>query len=262
MSDSSQPPVRIWPAASPRGAVVLSPSHGDPPGGYDYVARRLTDAFYSVAMLDHHGDDEPRGRHGLNQAVADLDALVSSQTADHPGLPVFLLGHSRGAAPALGYAIAHQARLGGLILSAPLAQVPPGRLRGWMQSASSVLLPDAPAMTLDPQEAKRDSRTMADYVVDPLTRLGPIGASSAAERQRRAAELMDGLDEITLATLLLWGTHEGLTPSGGAEHLLGALSHADLARHSFDSLYHQLLDGPERDLVLDTMVSWLDAHGQ
>jgi acylglycerol lipase len=259
MPGSKQPEVQIWEATSPHGVLILCCDEAEPSARHDDWACRLTDARYTVAAVDP--GQRLRGRSGLKAAVADVARVLDAQAQDHPGLKVFLLGHSRGAAPALGYAVAHSERLAGLILSAPLAQVPPGRLSAMLHGASSSLLPDAPVMALDPQRINPDARTSLDLLVNPLTQLGPIAASSAAENSRREARLMDGLDTIELATLLLWGVQEGLTPPGGAEHLLGALTHADLTRHSFDSPYHDLLTGPARGAVLDTIISWLDGHG-
>ncbi len=260
MSGASQFALRTWEAASPHAVVVLSHSPEEPSGVHDYLARRLTQARYTLIAIDHRDVREPHGHAGLKSAVAALDHAVSSASQSHPGRGCFLLGHSSGAAAALAYAVAHQDRLSGLIFAAPLAQPPLGRLAGVFERASAALLPDIAPMHLDPQTPNPDARTFADILVNPLTQLGPIGASTAAERQRRAAVLMDGVDTIDLPVLLLWGIQEGLAPSGGAEHLLGALTHAEVTRHSFDSLYHDLLSGPERDHVLDTLVAWLDAQ--
>jgi alpha-beta hydrolase superfamily lysophospholipase len=247
---------QTWEAASARAVVVLS-AGGEPAGHYGLLARRLNEALYSVVAPDPAGT-ATETRSGFKRGLADLDALIAAQAEDHPGLPVILLGHATGAAAALRSVVERPERLAGLILAGPLAQTPTGRLGSMFHTMGSALLPDAPPMTLDPQEAARDSRTLADWFADPLTRFGPIGASTASMNARRAAALMDGLEAVTLPTLLLWGTMEGLSPSGGAEHLLGALTHAQLTRHSFSDLqYHAILSDAGLDAVLDAILAWL-----
>jgi alpha-beta hydrolase superfamily lysophospholipase len=244
-----------------RALIVFAHADAAHAARYQYAAARLNGAGHVVVALDDHDRghaETPRG-HRFTAAAAALATRVEAERAAH-GLPVVMLGYGGGAALGLHYAISHPDALAGLILTAPRAQVPDGRMKAWYHSLTSALLPDAEPMTLDPQVAARDSRTLADWFADPLTRMGPTAASTAAENARRAAALMDGVDTLTLPTLLLWGTQEGLSPPGGAEHLLGALEHADLTRHSFDAFYDELLSGPARDAVLDAIVSWLDQH--
>ena len=241
-----------------RALVVLCHGGVEQPERLNYAVGRLNGSGYRVVALagDGHGHPETRSRHSFNTALADLGTLITEATAAQ-ALPVIVLGHSTGAAIALRYAIDHPGELTGLILTAPLAQLPPGTLARMFGTMVSTLLPDAPPER-EPGISYRDPTVQADYITDPLTRLGQIPMSSGAEAARRAAEIMDGLDTITLPVLLLWGTREGLTPSGGAEHLLGALEHAPLTRRSFDSLYHELLGGPQHEQVLDAIEAWLD----
>jgi acylglycerol lipase len=114
----------------PKGVVPIAHGFGVHVGRYQHVAERLNDAGFAVYGLDHHGHGRSagkRGRVGLTAAVTDLDQLILTVSrARHPELPQFLLGHSMGGAIALRYAIAHQKRLTGLAVSAPLAAVEGG----------------------------------------------------------------------------------------------------------------------------------------
>ena len=240
--------------------IVLSHADAGHSARYQYAVARLSSAGHVVVALDDHDRghaETPRGGRRFSAAVAELDRLVRSERDAH-GLPVVMFGHGGGCAMVLHYAIAHQDHLTAMILAGPRVKVPDSRLMSMYHRFTSTLLPDAPPMTLDPQEAKRDSRSLADWFADPLTRLGPTAASTQAENARREAALMKGVDTIRLPTLLLWGTKEGLSPPGGAEHLLGPLEDADLTRHALDAFYNDTLSGPERGEVLDITVGWLD----
>ena len=91
------------------------------------MAGALVADGYAVHALDHRGhgrSDGPRALiDRLDNAVADLDQVVVQALAEHPGTPVYLLGHSMGATIALRYAFLHQDRLAGLILSGALAAI-------------------------------------------------------------------------------------------------------------------------------------------
>src|SRR5207248_6639520 len=85
----------------------------------------LADRGYALYAGDHRGHGRSDGPRALidrmDNAVADLDQVVDVAVEHHVGQAPFLLGHSMGGAVALSYALAHQDRLQGLILSAPLA---------------------------------------------------------------------------------------------------------------------------------------------
>ncbi len=121
----------------------------------------LTDDGYAVFALDHRGHGRSGGPRALidslDNAVADLDALVDDARLRHPGLPIFMLGHSMGGTIALRYAIEYQHRLDGLILSGPLAALEgapaPLRLLG---SVLSAIAPKTPLIGVDPKFVSRD----------------------------------------------------------------------------------------------------------
>src|SRR5579863_1139178 len=126
----------VWQSWSPagdqplKGVVTIAHGYGEHMGRYQHVAERLNEAGFMVYALDHHGHGRSggtRGRVRLAAAVDDLDRLiVTVSRARNPDRPQFLLGHSMGGAIALRYAMAHQRRLAGLVLSAPLAAVEGG----------------------------------------------------------------------------------------------------------------------------------------
>ena len=98
---------------------------GEHSGRYEHVAERLVAEGYAVYALDHRGHGRSEGPRALidrmDNAASDLDQLVVSAGAEHPGLPVFILGHSMGATISLRFMLAHQDRLAGMILSGALA---------------------------------------------------------------------------------------------------------------------------------------------
>ena len=255
--------VRVWETETPRAVVVIAHGFGEHIGRYEYVAARLTDAGYLVVGADHHGHGRSEGRRGqvsFDRAVTDLDKVVRSQRDIHPQLPIVLLGHSMGGGIALRYAIAYSQRLDGLILSAPLVHVDAHPLTKLVGTLIARVCPNLALVELDPNLVSRDPEVVEAYTADPLVRHRPIPAGTAAEFVRHAGTILDDAEDIRLPTLLLWGTRDGLCPPAGARALADALESTDLTTRSFDGLYHEIFNEPERDAVLDAVVTWLALH--
>lgn len=260
---------RVWevddsqPGASPRGTVVIVHGYGEHGGRYGHVAERLTREGYRVLAPDHHGHGESegtRGRISFEDAVTDLDHLVNIAHDAPAGPPVFMLGHSMGGALALRYALSHADRLTGLIVSAPLVQVEGRAAAKLLGRVLGVIAPGAPVARIDPGLVSRDPAVVAAYAEDPLVHHDPIPAETVSEFLRHAATLPDHVHRITLPTLLLYGTADRLCAPAGAELVRERMRQADLTTRTYEGLYHEILNEPERDRVLDDIVEWLAAH--
>jgi acylglycerol lipase len=248
----------------PKGVVTIAHGYGEHVGRYRHVAARLNEAGFAVYGLDHHGHGRSagkRGRVGLAAAVADLDQLiVMVSRARHPELPQFLLGHSMGGAIALRYAIAHQKRLTGLAVSAPLAAVEGGPALLMFGKVVGRVLPGAPVSRVEPRLVSKDNAVVKDYIADPLNHHGPIPAGVAREFILNASTLGADVRRITVPTLLMWGTADRLCPPSGGEMVAAEIGSEDLTVKRYEGLFHEILNEPEREQVLDDLVAWLDAH--
>ncbi|WP_249010299.1 alpha/beta hydrolase [Conexibacter sp. DBS9H8] len=263
LTSAAGPPlaVTVWETPdSPRAIVILAHGWGEHVGRYSHVAARLTGAGFLVVGPDHHGHGRsggPRGQIRFADAVADLNAVIDSQVAIHPDLPVFLLGHSMGGAIALRYALAHQERLRGLVLSGPLVRADAPGMVKLVGTVLAHLLPWAPVVRLDPSLISRDARVVEAYRADPLVRHLPIPALTGREFLTHAATILTDAPRIRVPTMLLWGGADGLCPPAGSEALAATLGAEDLTCERFDGLYHEIFLEPEGDLVLDMVVAWL-----
>ena len=248
----------------PKGVITIAHGYGEHIGRYQHVAERLNEAGFAVYGLDHHGHGRSagkRGRVGLAASVADLNQLiVTVSRARHPELPQFLLGHSMGGAIALRYAIAHQKRLTGLAVSAPLAAVEGGPALLMFGKVIGRVLPGAPVSRVEPRLVSRDNTVVKDYIADPLNHHGPIPAGVAREFIVHTSTLGADVRRITLPTLLMWGTADRLCPPSGSEAVAAEIGSEDLTVKRYEGLFHEILNEPERAQVLDYLVAWLDAH--
>jgi len=253
------------PEGEPRAVVVIAHGAGEHSGRYLHVARRLVADGYAVYALDHRGHGRSEGPRAvidrMDSAVADLDSLVVLAAGEHPATQTFLLGHSMGGAISLCYAIAHQDRLAGLILSGALAALeaasPPQRMIARVLSA---LAPRLGIVAVDSKQVSRDPAVVTAYDEDPLVHHGKLPARLVSELASAIDSFPDAVGAIAIPTLILYGTADELVPPHGSVMLSERIGAQDKTLKAYDGLYHEILNEPEQDQVLDEISSWLGAH--
>jgi len=257
---------QTWqPASTPRAVVVIAHGAGEHSGRYEHVAARLVQEGYAVYALDHHGhgrSDGPRAMvRRMRSAVSDLDSLITIAAQAHPGADVFLLGHSMGATIALLYAVAHQDRLRGLILSGPLAALPPvpAPVR-MLVKAMSAVTPGLPSLAVDATQVSRDPAVVSAYVEDPLVHHGKLPSRTVAEIAAAVESFPAAVEAIKIPTLIAYGTEDGLCPPAGSLMLNERIGAEDKTLKAYEGLYHEILNEPEQETVLDDICGWLSAH--
>ncbi|MFF4694707.1 alpha/beta fold hydrolase [Streptomyces chattanoogensis] len=124
-----------WLPESGRPRALVQIAHGAAEHGrrYDRFARFLAGHGYGVIASDHrgHGATAPAtggrgvvGEDSWRAIVADLKGIGNHAAAEHPGVPLVLLGHSMGSMLARDYAQEYGADLAGLILSGTFRTLP------------------------------------------------------------------------------------------------------------------------------------------
>jgi lysophospholipase len=156
------------------------------------------------------------------------------------------------------YAIAHQDRLTGLILSAPLAVLEAASpvTRGVARLLSAVA-PNLPLFAVDPTLVSRDPEVVKAYETDPLVHHGRLPARTIAVLAGAVDSFPQDVGAITVPTLIMYGSGDHLVPPAGSMMLNDRLGASDTTLKTFDGLYHEILNEPEQDAVIDAMCSWL-----
>lgn len=254
---------RSWPAGgAPRAVVVIVHGAGEHSGRYEWVAAQLAARSCAVYALDHRGHGRSAGHRGLidrlDNAVADVDRLVTIARDAHPDLPLFLLGHSMGGTVSLRYAIAHQDRLAGVILSGPLAALQ--NAPAWLRMAGralSVLAPRMGLIAVDPALVSRDPDVVAAYRSDPLILHGKLPVRTVAELAAAVEGFPSTVAAITVPTLILYGTADRICPPAGSIMLGERIGAVDRSVRAYDGLFHEILNEPERGAVMRDICAWL-----
>jgi acylglycerol lipase len=257
---------QAWTPATTKGVVVIAHGLAEHSGRYAHVAERLSEAGYAVYALDHRGHGRTDGTRAnverFAHVRADLDTLLTKARGEHPGLPVFLLGHSLGGLIALDYVVTRgDSGLTGLVLSGSAVDPSVGsaiqrRLAGLL----SALTPNLGVLALDATAVSRDPAEVEKYVNDPLNYHGKIRARTGAETLAAVERVVSGVGTVRLPVLVMHGTLDRLTSPGGSKLVAERIGSTDKTLTLYDGLFHEIFNEPEKDVVLGDVVTWLDAH--
>jgi acylglycerol lipase len=255
---------QAWlPEAEPRALVVIAHGASEHSSRYGHVAERLVGAGYGVYALDHRGHGRSEGKRAqldrLDHVVADLRAFVDLAADRHPGMPVYLLGHSMGGGISIAYAVRHEDTLAGLVLSAPVADPDAaGAVTRGVSRVLSALAPDLGVYSVDAALVSRDPEVVREYEEDPLVYHGKLPARSVSELTSAVQRFPTEVPGLRLPLLVMHGDADELVPLAGSRMVHERAGSDDKTLRVWDGLYHEILNEPEQEQVMDVVVAWLD----
>jgi alpha-beta hydrolase superfamily lysophospholipase len=256
---------QAWlPDGDARAVIAIAHGLGEHSGRYARLAEELVAQSHAVYAVDHRGHGRSPGPRAnierFDHLVSDFCAFAGRASRQHPGAPVFLLGHSMGGAVAFASALRLQESLRGLVLSAPaLGMDPIAPVRKLVAGVLSTLAPNTGLLRLPPSAVSRDPAVVRAYEADPLVHHRAIPARTLVELLRAMDGFLAQAPRLRLPTLVLHGTADTLVPVVGARPVYQALDATKRTVRYYEGLYHEVFNEPERAQVLADTVQWL-AH--
>jgi alpha-beta hydrolase superfamily lysophospholipase len=248
---------RVWPNSGARQIVVLAHGYGEHVGRYEDVAGFLAHRGGVVAAPDHAGHGRSGGERVLIEdyepVVDDLHTVVTRMRAEHPGLPVALVGHSMGAMIAARYAQRHRDELACLVLSGPV-------LGSWKATTDLLAAEEIPNDPLDVSTLSRDPEVGRVYAEDPLVWHGPFKRPTLEALDRALKVINDGPKLTGLPTLWLHGADDRLVPIDETRAGIETLEFDPLITHVYDEARHEVFNETNSHEVLATMAAFIDAN--
>ncbi|MCL2514900.1 MAG: lysophospholipase [Microbacteriaceae bacterium] len=261
-----------YPAENPKAVVQLAHGIGEHAGRYAHVAAALNRAGYTVYADDHRGHGQTGmaqwagdvaklgklGPGGLRATVEDLRQLDGIIRAEHPGVPVVLLGHSWGSLMAQLLVNKHAADYDGVVLTGTAF-----RMFGSMGAGNFNAKWKSPEAT-GREWLSRDPEIQNGFNTDPLTFdadvLGKFGLVDALRLFGRPAKRL----ERDIPLLIQIGSEDPL----GGEKSVVKLANAyrersgltDITVHVYADARHEVFNETNRDEVLADLVAWLDGR--
>lgn len=255
-----------WEADAPKALVVIAHGIGEHAGRYAHLAAALNAAGYSVAALDHRGHGHSAGERAyfesFDQPVADLKQFIDRQRAAHPGLPIFLYGHSMGSLISTLFALRHQGDLAGLISSGSplLIESALPKPAAMLVHALAKIAPKLPFIAVDAATISRDPAVVAAYQADPLVWHRPAALGMISRLARSANEARPALAALRLPLLIVHGEADRLTPPAGSQALYQGASSADKTLKYYPDARHEVHNEPEQAELFAELIAWLDAR--
>lgn len=253
-------------SAATRGVVVLSHGLGEHARRYDHVAQRFGEADLAVYALDHRGHGRSGGKRvylrELSEYVDDFDTLVGLAAAEHPGVPLIVLGHSMGGAIVFAYGAEHPGDFAAMVLSGPAVDAHRSlpALKVTLAKMLGRVAPGLPVEQLDASAVSRDPQVVAAYNADPLVYHGKIPAGIGRALIELGETMPQRASALSAPLLVVHGEHDKLVDAQGSERLVECVASADVHLKVYPGLYHEVFNEPEQALVLDDVVSWIEVR--
>lgn len=257
----------VWtPSTDPTGVVVLCHGYAEHARRYDHVAQRFGEAGLLTYALDLRGHGRSEGKRvhlrNISEYTADFHHLVGIATADHPGLERIVLGHSMGGGVVFTYGVEHPGDYALMVLSGP-AVYAQDAVSGFMIGVAKVVgsvLPGLPVEQLPPEAVSRDPKVVAAYIADPLVHKGKLPAGVAKALIGVGETMPQRAAAITAPLLVVHGEKDSLIPVAGSRRLVECVGSQDVTLKVYPELYHEVFNEPERAVVLDDVVSWIEVR--
>ncbi|MEV0389602.1 lysophospholipase [Nonomuraea sp. NPDC050643] len=247
--------VREWPHDRPRYLAVLAHGYGEHIGRYDYVADRLHRHGAAVYGVDHMGHGKSAGERVLiedfEDVVTDVHAVEERARADHPDVPVVVIGHSMGGMIAARYAQRYGAGLAALVLSGPVI----GR---WAILPELLAYPEPPDIPIDPATLSRDLSVGTAYAADPLVWHGPFKRTTLQAFEAALTTIAKGGMFGPLPTLWVHGEDDQLVPLPDSRAGVEAVRGTDLTERVYAGARHEVFNETNKDEVLDDVTTFTD----
>lgn len=244
---------RTWEGADTDHVVLLAHGYGEHCGRYDHVADALVAAGASVHAVDHVGHGKSDGDRvvvaDFEHVVDDLHLADEQARAQHPGLPVVLIGHSMGGLIAARYAQRYADSLAAVVLSGPLV--------GDWGGAVLLDLPELPDTPLDSTTLSRDPEVGRAYEADPLVWHGPFQRATLEAIVRGLAAVQDGPSLGSLPLMWAHGEDDRLVPPGGSRTGVAHLRGETFVGKLYPGAQHEIFNETNRDEVLADVVAFI-----
>lgn len=246
--------LRTQVADGARALVVIVHGLCEHQGRYDYVTQKLLEAGFGVYRFDHRGHGQSKGKpifySDFNEMIDDVHAIVTLAKKAHPGLPLFLIGHSMGGFAVTTYGMKYPGQVSGIVGS--------GALTRFNHKLPAPV--DAPVDAYFPNELAdaicSDPAVVQAYKNDPL-----VGKKvSAGMFYSLAAGVqwnVENSGKLVDPILLLHGNHDLLVSEKDSRDLFGDISSTDKSLKIYAFLYHEIFNEPSRDDVIGDTIAWL-----
>jgi len=212
--------------------------------------------------LDLRGHGLSPGKRGhvsnYQRLLDDISLLLEEAQKRHPGVPLFLYGHSMGGGLVLNYALRRDATLAGVIATGPALRLgfePPVIQVALTKLMNAIWPAFMQASGLDPQALSRDPEVVRRYEADPLVH-DQISASLFDGFYQAGLWALEHAEAFPVPLLLMHGSEDQLTSSEASREFANRVGERCTFK-LWEGLYHEIHNEPEQDQVFAFLLGWL-----
>ncbi len=192
-------------------------------------------------------------------ALEDIQPLQKKARELVPEVPLFMMGHSFGAALAILHSLKNPQAVRGLVVTAPFIQLPeyasPFLVK--VSGLLSKLFPLLPAQSFDYSQASRDPAVVQKLDQDPFYYKGKIRIRTGYEMLRTIDKARSGINRLQMPLLILYGTEDKLVNTSDSKYMFEHAASKDKTLKAMTGLYHEILNEPEKEEVRDLIIDWI-----
>lgn len=245
---------RWAPEGAPRRIVMVVHGYAEYAARYRHVAERLTADGAVVYGPDHIGHGHSEGERALltdfSHVVADLRTLVDIALADHPGLPVVMIGHSMGGLLTSRFAQQYPNEVAGIVLLGAV-------IGDWNWAREALARPELPPATTDFSGMSRDEAAVEAYSTDPLIYRERY-KRPLLEAEMVALDLFGAnIDLLTMPVLFCHGTDDPFVDYRTSLAAVQAMPAHDKTIRLYEGARHELVNETNRDEVIDEIAAFI-----
>ena len=273
-----------------KATVVLVHGFGEHSGRYRSLAMQLIQNGYAVYAYDQRGHGKSGGLRAYINAwdeyVSDLEQVIDRVMQSSGESPLFILGHSLGGLVVASYLVKHKARINrvtgnqpltpfvneaplpsaipiaGVIFSSALLRMP-ANVSPLLLALSGImngLRPKMQTIKVDPNTLSKDEYEVDKYNADPLVYHGGMPVRTGVEIRQAVEALQPELIEVEVPFYAFHGSEDQLTDPKGSEYLYYVSRAMDKTHKVYYGGYHEMLNSPEKKIVMADILAWLDAR--
>ncbi len=244
---------------SEKAVIILIHGLCEHSGRYDYVTSRLTSAGYKVYRFDHRGHGKSEGSdtfyNSYEEIGNDVKSVFNRVKAHNPGKKVFIMGHSMGGHACASFGTRFPGSADGFVLLGAIT-------RQTSAKEGEFPIKEKPSVYIDNSFEEglcANDMVFEDYANDPLVKKKiSIGLLNSVWEGTRF--LKKNAKSFKEPVLVLHGCDDGIVSEKDSREFYGDIASKDKTLKIYPGLCHELLNERCRDLIIDDILCWLDAH--
>ncbi len=251
---------------APKANMIIVHGLGEHSGRYARTAATLNEAGFNVYGYDHRGHGKSEGARAylrdFHDYLKDLNAIIAYVKKDSPNIKNFILGHSMGGFIAALFGIETKNEIDGMILSAALTQSV-RQTAGGMRKLVQMMGKISPKFSLGNDLGKivsKDPNVTKAYMEDALN-CKKITMGLYDQFLIRGIDLVKAhASEFQYPVLILHGENDLIIDYSASKIFYQNIASQDKTLKTYPGLYHEIMNEPEKEIVMNDIISWLNEH--